>query len=516
MKDYYDIVIIGSGLGGLACAVMLAKEGKSVCVLEKNIQYGGNLQTFVRNRSIFDTGVHYLGGLSKGQNLYQYFKYLGIIDELELKKLEEDGFDVISFGDDEKVYRHAQGYDNFIKVLLEDFPEEEKGIREYCDKLKDTCSQFPLYELRAGKPYYENNYLFALNAKDYIDSATENKRLRAVLSASNLLYAGDAERTPFYVHALTVNSYIESSYRCVNGGSQITKLLIRRLRDHGGDAFNHKEVLHFEYEEDKVSAAVTKDGTVVKGSTFISNVDPKFTIMMAGKEHFRKSYAKRVLAIENTISAFSLYVVLKPETYPYHNCNYYHSKKYERVWDTQSYTQESWPESYMISMGVKKNMDEWGENLTIMVYMNYDEVQQWEESFNTVAEKEERGEAYEKFKEEKSQVLLKEVCKKFPELENSILAYYSSTPLSFRDYINCPRGGAYGYIKDVANPLRSFISPRTKVPNLLLTGQCLNMHGILGVTIGAALTCSELIGRDHLLKRILEANKEEHQNTPSS
>ena len=76
MKEHYDIVIVGSGLGGLVSALIMAKEGYSVCVLEKNNQFGGNLQTFVRDKTIFDTGVHYIGGLSEGQNLNQYFKYL--------------------------------------------------------------------------------------------------------------------------------------------------------------------------------------------------------------------------------------------------------------------------------------------------------------------------------------------------------------------------------------------------------------------------------------------------------
>src|SRR5690606_38609915 len=62
MRESFDIIVIGSGLGGLVCAAILAKEGRKVLVLEKNKQYGGNLQTFVRNRCIFDTGVHYLGG----------------------------------------------------------------------------------------------------------------------------------------------------------------------------------------------------------------------------------------------------------------------------------------------------------------------------------------------------------------------------------------------------------------------------------------------------------------------
>ena len=95
MAEQYDIVIVGSGLGGLACATILAKEGYKVCVLEKNKQIGGNLQTYVRDRVIFDSGVHYVGGLDKGQNLYQLFKYLGIMDKLKLRKMDEDVFDAV-------------------------------------------------------------------------------------------------------------------------------------------------------------------------------------------------------------------------------------------------------------------------------------------------------------------------------------------------------------------------------------------------------------------------------------
>ena len=69
----YDIVIIGSGIGGLVCGGILSREGYRVCVLEKNKQIGGSLQTFSREKEIFDSGVHYIGGLNKGQNLYQIF-----------------------------------------------------------------------------------------------------------------------------------------------------------------------------------------------------------------------------------------------------------------------------------------------------------------------------------------------------------------------------------------------------------------------------------------------------------
>ena len=62
--ETYDVIVIGSGLSGLFSALLLAKVGKKVCVLEKNQQYGGNLQTFKLNHILFDTGVHYVGSLS--------------------------------------------------------------------------------------------------------------------------------------------------------------------------------------------------------------------------------------------------------------------------------------------------------------------------------------------------------------------------------------------------------------------------------------------------------------------
>ena len=511
MKSYYDVVIIGSGLGGLVSAIILAKEGNSVCVLEKNNQYGGNLQTFVRDKTIFDTGVHYIGGLNEGQNLYQYFKYIGIMDDLKLQKLDEDGYDIITFEGDETEYKHAQGYNNFIKVLIEQFPEEEKAINDYCDFLRETCDKFPLYRLKIGKPYFDNHELFTLNAKQYINSLTTNKKLQAVLAGTNFLYAGDGERSPFYVHALSVNSYIESSYRCINGGSQISKLLIKQLKQFGGEVYKHSEVVKFGFEDKKITSVFTKNGMEIKGNQFISNIEPKLTLKLVGEDKFRKAYVKRIQNIESVIAGFSLYIVLKPKSFKYQNRNFYHINDYNKIWDVQKYTEESWPEGYMISMGIKNNSDGWGDSLTVMTYMRYEEVESWEDTFNTVANKNDRGQTYEEFKDYKTELLLVELEKKFPNIRDCIQSIYTSTPLSYRDYIGSNRGSMYGYVKDVNYPLKSFVSPRTKIKNLFFTGQSLNMHGILGVTIGAVITCSEILGKDYLLDKILETNKTQEE-----
>ena len=178
MDNQYDIVIVGSGLGGLACGTILAKEGYKVCILEKNKQIDGNLQTYVRDRVIFDSGVHYVGGLDKGQNLYQLFKYLGIMDKLKLRKMDEDVFDAIVFEGDPVVYKFAQGYENFIRTLAKEFPGEEEALRTFCKVIKEVCDKFPLYNLRSGGGLFEKMTALEMDTKTFIDALTPNKKLQ--------------------------------------------------------------------------------------------------------------------------------------------------------------------------------------------------------------------------------------------------------------------------------------------------------------------------------------------------
>lgn len=98
--------------------------------------------------------------------------------------------------------------------------------------------------------------------------------------------------------------------------------------------------------------------------------------------------------------------------------------------------------------------------------------------------------------------MLNALEKKIPGLRHSIKKIYTSSPLSYRDYIGSFEGNMYGYMKSSDNPLKTMVSPRTKIDNLFLTGQSVNMHGILGVTIGAFNTCSEILGKDKIDKRL--------------
>jgi all-trans-retinol 13,14-reductase len=60
----------------------------------------------------------------------------------------------------------------------------------------------------------------------------------------------------------------------------------------------------------------------------------------------------------------------------------------------------------------------------------------------------------------------------------------------------------YGIQKDYRDPSGTSVLPKTKIPGFFFTGQNVNLHGALGVTIGSVMTCSEILGYDYLIKKI--------------
>ena len=490
----YDVVIIGSGLGGLLCGNILSREGYNVCVLEKNKKIGGCLQVFVRDKCVFNTGLNYTEGLGEGQVLNKYFKYFGIMDKLKLKKMDVDGFEVVTFKG--KEYKHAQGEENFIETLVKDFPDERDAITKYITKLKNICNQFPLYNLDIEDFNIDYDTLFSESAYDYIKSITNNEILQNVLAGNNLLYAGVPDKTPLYLHALITYSFISSSWRCIDGSHQLAKVLGDSIKNNGGTIIRNSEVKKLEFENNIIKYALLNNSEKIEAKNFISNIHPVNTLKMIDSSYFNKAYKNRINSLENTISMFSLYIVLKENTFEYQNFNNYYYEN-DTVWTTATYSEKDWPQSYMLYTPATSKSDKFADSIIVMTYMKYDELLKWE---NTSVEN--RGEEYKAFKISKAEKLLDVVEKKFPNIRTKIKNYYTSTPLTYRDYTGTYEGTSYGILKNFNNPYKTIITPKTKIPNLFFTGQNLNIHGILGVAIGAVMTCGELVGLDYLIKKI--------------
>ena len=231
---------------------------------------------------------------------------------------------------------------------------------------------------------------------------------------------------------------------------------------------------------------------------------PAQTMQMTESTTIRQVYKNRIKSLENSVSTFVLYITFKPNSYLHSNSNYYYYEN-DNAWNSIDYEESQWPLSYGLFYSKCNKNQKFAESVTILTYMKFSEVEQWQNTYNTVTSTEYRGDDYEQFKEEKKEKLLQTIYKKFPEIKDAIQSCYISTPLSYRDYMGTDDGSIYGIVKDYKDPIRTYISPITKVPNLFLTGQNIKLHGVLGVTISSIVCCSTLLGINNLIQKIEEA-----------
>ncbi|MCM1168331.1 MAG: NAD(P)/FAD-dependent oxidoreductase [Bacteroides sp.] len=492
--EKFDVAIVGSGLGGLACGVMLAKEGMKVCVLERHSGVGGCLQSFYRKGRILDTGMHYAGSLQPGQILHQYFKYFGVIDRLRLQRLDPDAYDVIVL--DNKEYCYANGKDRFAARLAGYFPNEKAGIDKYCRLLQTVGDLISPDVLRSGRISRGGLDFMNVSAYDVIAGCTQNETLRNVLAGTASLHSGDRLRTSFYEHGMIMYSYMESAYRFKGGSQHVADALADEIKKHGGEVRTESEVTALEVKDSAVRKIMIGEQDAITAEHVISDIHPANMLdMLMGEKVLRPTYRRHVRELPNSYGCFTAHLLMRPGMTPYLNRNYYIHNRTD-VWEQKGEYRGCNLPVVLVSMQPSLNND-YSEAISLLSPMYAEEFAPW--SATKVGK---RGENYEALKKRYAQAMVETVSRVLSGLEPQIEDIYTSTPLTYRDYTCTVDGSAYGIVKDCRSALLSRIPVRMKIENLYFTGQNLNMHGCLGVCASAAVTCSVLLGEEYLVKKI--------------
>ena len=485
----YDVIIIGSGLGGLECAHILSKAGKRVLVLEKEAQPGGCVQSYRRNGLTFDTGFHYVGGLEEGQSLHAAFNMLGLT-ALPWKKLD-DAFDRILIGEEE--FSFMQGYESFRENLQLYFPHEQEALQQYVQLLKQT-EQTQL-ELLNPESASAPLALFETGAWQYLTQTFHNSMLVNVLSATSLKMELRKETLPLFTFLHGNASFIESSWRLKGPGSLIAGSLIQNIRGQGGEIICRAKVEELIEKNGELTCARCSDGQVYEGKCFISDVHPAVTCSwIKPAESLRSIYRRRIGALENTFGMLTVSLVIKPHVMKYFNWNQYVYKRAD-VWtfyqDTISIN------GLLITARPPEDESEYLRQIDLLTPLTWDKCMRWAQS--SIGH---RGQDYQEMKQRLADECMELAARFIPNLKKMVEQVYVSTPLTYRDYTGTPEGAAYGIRKDYRNPMMTVLSPRSPLPNLLLTGQNLVLHGIHGVTMTAMYTCAEILGKEYMWNQL--------------
>lgn len=496
--QHYDLIVIGGGLGGLVTAALLSREGMKVLVLEKDRQAGGCLQPFSFAKTVFDSCVHYLGSLRPGQVQYQLLDYLGLMDSLEVKALDEKGFDRIRFGNESREYAHGVGRENFLEALIPAFPDAGPALNQYLDHIKEVCSAFPLYGLKSGPSEAKQAYLSS-SLSSTLERIIPSPRLRAVLTGSSLLYAGQAHHSPFYLHALVWNSYFEGPGKILPTTGRITQGLIAKIREAGGEVLLRNPVKALHTRDRRVVAAEGENGEQWQARYWVSALHPRLTLDLLPAECFRPAFRQRIQSIPQTQGGFMLYLKLAPGRLPYRNHNLYWHRETNTLMDHHP---EPWPSRYGLFFQEDPDHPGFARSLSLLTYMDYAQVRPWMDSRNSATRPGLRPPAYEAFKEARCRELMELVCQHQGISPGIITDYRAATPLTIRDYTGTPEGALYGGQKSYKEPQARSLGTRTRLENLFFTGQNINLHGVLGVSLSALATAGEIVGLPQLLRKI--------------
>lgn len=493
-----NVVIIGAGIGGLFTGAFLAKNGIKVTVLEKNSVIGGGLQCFSRHGVDFETGMHVMGGFREGGSLHKICKYLGILNSLRLEDVDDACMDTVTYLSDGITYRIPSGRENFVNGLAGYFPEERENLNAYVDELYRLSEEVDLFYLRPSSPVMTvHSEHFTWAADRLIAHYIDNPKLRDVLAYLNPLYGGVAGHTPAYIHALINVLYINGATRFAGGSQQLADALAGIIRDNGGEVLTRKAVTTINVVDQNITQVTCGDGTIYTADRYISSVHPCHLLDIIDEKAFPKSYRNRLRDIPNSYSAFSLFIELKPESFPYINHTCYHQEDYGDVWTHAEYDETVWPRGFMYMTPPDIDQGPYARRMLINCIMGFEPVERWKDT--TVGH---RTEEYDRWKALQIEKILDRMELLHPGFRDKVEHVYAASPLTIRDYYNTKDGSIFGYRKDCENLILSQLPIYTKVKNLLLTGQNINLHGICGVPLTAIITAEAVLGPDTIINGI--------------
>jgi all-trans-retinol 13,14-reductase len=503
----YDALVIGSGIGGLTTASLLAELGWRVAVLEQHYTAGGATHSYERAGYEWDVGVHYLGDMGARTTVRRLMDFLtqGQLDWAPM----DAHYDRFFIGD--RVYDAVAGREAFRDNLVAHFPREARAIDRYLQLLGEVSRGMRTFTLDRTLPPWVAAVAgpllrrrlprsFDRTTWDVLSELTDDPELIAVLTGQWGDLGLPPRQSSFVIQALIAKHYLHGGFYPVGGAWRIADTILPRIRATGGEVFTYARVEQVLVREGRARGVRMADGTEIAAGCVISDAGAvnTFARLLPADVAQVHGYDRLLERVKPSIGHLGVYIGLQgtAEEFSLPKTNYWiypgndHDAALERFLADPN---GPFPAVY-ISFPSAKDPDfarrhPGKATIEIVAPAPYEIFAPWAE--RTWGQ---RGDDYTALKRSYGERLLEYLYDKVPQVRGRIDYWEVSTPLSMKWFCGWERGELYGLDHDPSRMRQGWLRPRTKVPGLWLTGQDIMSCGVSGAMMGGLASATAIGG----------------------
>ena len=502
----WDSIVIGSGMGGMTSAALLAKLGHRVLVLEQHYVPGGFTHTFRRRGYTWDVGVHLVGEVTPHALPGRLLNALtdgGLrwepVGELYDTFNFPDGFE-IGFPNHPKAFR---------ATLVEAFPAHAGEIDTYLAELRATVKSLrgwflgrvlpgPLGQALGDRLGRTAQAHFTTTTQEVLDRIFTDPRLKSVVAAQWGYHGVPPSRSSWALQALVARHFLHGAWYPVGGASQIAFHLLRTVAEQGGWTRIVADVDEIILRNDRAVGVRLADGEELYADNIVSAVGALPTVeRLLPETASHTKWATAIRSLDAGPAHVCLYMGFKGDIAAAGATAA--SQWFYRSWDHEGMTWDiGTPETgpsdpakcLFVSFPSLKDPEhdpgpEQRHKGEIITFVPWEQFEAWKG-----AGWRKRGDEYLALKEKISQSLMDEFFRHRPELRPLLDYYELSTPLSTDTFVRPARGSIYGLATDTTRYANPWLRPRSPIPGLYMSGSDMAAPGVVGAMMGGLMAAA--------------------------
>ena len=505
----YDSIIIGSGAGGLAAAICLARAGQRVLVLEQHYVPGGWCHSFYLDGHRFSPGVHYIGMVAPGTSTSLLYGGLGIANDLTFFRMNPAGYEHCWIGD-ERVDLPA-GPEALYAALAARFPHEREGLRKYLTVVQQVNEQLHLIPRMSGFwdtltiPYRTAQLgkygLFSL--KRVMDWHVKDPLLQGILNVQCGDHGLPPAQASFPLHCAVMGHYLEGGFYPSGGGAAIVKAMTLALKRHGGEIRTGAAVARILTEPaGKKTRAVGVElasGEVIHAARIISNADPAKTYQLVGHEHISPKLKAKLAKTSYSVTSLMLFLTVDMDVRAagLDSGNIWMlrhpdlDKLFGEMKAADILVEDEFPALFLSCTTLKDPASFDGRHhcLEVVTFLDFKAFEEFDRGGDDY-----HSSAYEQFKARIADKLLNSVEKAVPGIREHIVRQELGTPLTNEFYVQATRGNVYGTEKNFWQTGPFAFGSKSEIEGLYLCGASILSHGVAGATYSGVQTAAQILG----------------------